>query len=59
MNDQSDPAVEASAARRLATDLPRGTGKPVAGRHCCFIEHSRAVTERLLAHIEEYGEKRA
>ena len=48
-----DPVLPASAAKRLATDLPRGTGESVEGRHCCFIEHSRAVTERLLAHVED------
>lgn len=50
-----DPVVDADAARRLAADLPRGAGEPVEGRHLCFIEHSRAVTERLLAHVDEHG----
>jgi pimeloyl-ACP methyl ester carboxylesterase len=47
-----DPVVPASAARRLADDLPRGEGEAVEGRHLCFVEHSRAVTDRLLAHVE-------
>ena len=52
-----DPVVEASAARQLSADLPRGTGEPVEGRHLCFVEHSRAVTDRLLAHVEDSGER--
>lgn len=55
---QEDPVVPASAAERLATELPRGVGEPVEGRHLCFVEHSRAVTERLLAHVDEHGEYR-
>jgi 3-oxoadipate enol-lactonase len=51
-----DPAVDPSSALQLAKDLPRGTGEPVEGRHCCFIEHSRPVTERLLAHLDEHSD---
>ncbi len=47
-----DPVVPASASTRLAEDLPRGESQAVEGRHLCFVEHSRAVTDRLLAHIE-------
>jgi len=47
-----DPVVPASAAERLAAELPRGEGKAVEGRHLCFVEHSQAVTDRLLAHVE-------
>ena len=51
-----DPVVAPGTARRLAEALPRGTGEAVEGRHLCHIEHSRAVSERLLAHIEEAGD---
>lgn len=48
-----DPVVPAAAGRQLAEDLPRGTYEPVEGRRLCFVEHSRAVTERLLEHLDE------
>jgi pimeloyl-ACP methyl ester carboxylesterase len=51
-----DPVVPASAAEGLAEELPNGIGEPVEGRHLCYIEHSRAVSERLLAHIEDASE---
>jgi pimeloyl-ACP methyl ester carboxylesterase len=51
-----DPVVAPDAARRLAEELPRGTGEAVEGRHLCHIEHSRAVSERVLAHIETAGD---
>lgn len=47
-----DPVVPASAGERLAEALPRGEYEPVEGRHLCFAEYSRAVNERLLAHID-------
>jgi pimeloyl-ACP methyl ester carboxylesterase len=50
-----DPVVSASAGERLAEALPRGEYEPVEGRHLCFVEHSRAVNERLLAHIDDAG----
>jgi pimeloyl-ACP methyl ester carboxylesterase len=49
---RDDPVVSPAAAERLAAELPRGTGEPVEGKHLCFVEHSRAVTERLLAHVD-------
>ncbi|MFC7134656.1 MULTISPECIES: alpha/beta fold hydrolase [Salinibaculum] len=51
-----DPVVPASAGESLAEDLPRGRYEPVEGRHLCFVEHSRAVTERLLEQLDEYGD---
>jgi 3-oxoadipate enol-lactonase len=48
-----DPVVDPSAARRLVEELPRASGEPVEGRHLCFVEHSRAVSERLVAHLED------
>lgn len=53
-----DPVVPAEAGRRLAADLPTGTFEPVEGRHLCFVEHARAVTDRLLAHLEDATGKR-
>jgi len=49
-----DPVVPASAGEQLAEGLPRGEYEPVEGRHLCFVEHSRAVTERLLVHLDEH-----
>lgn len=44
----SDPVVPAAAGRALARGLPRGRFEAIEGRHLAFIEHSRAVTDRLL-----------
>lgn len=52
-----DPVVPASAGRALAEDLPRGTFEAVEGRHCCFVEHARPVTDRLLAFLEEQADE--
>lgn len=51
-----NPVVPVDAGRRLAADLPRGTFEAVEGRHLCHVEHSRAVTDRMLAFFEERGE---
>jgi pimeloyl-ACP methyl ester carboxylesterase len=50
-----DPVVELAAGRELAGDLPRGTFEAVEGRHLCFIEHARAVTDRLFAFLEDHA----
>lgn len=50
-----DPVVSVEAGRHLADDLPRGTFGAVEGRHLCFVEHSRAVTDRLLAFLDEHA----
>jgi len=44
----SDPVAPVAAGRDLARGLPRGRFEAVEGRHLAFIEHSRAVTDRLL-----------
>jgi pimeloyl-ACP methyl ester carboxylesterase len=49
-----DPVVPASVGRDLAEDLPRGTFEATEGRHLCFAEHSRAVSDRLLGFLEEH-----
>ena len=51
-----DPVVLPEAAQSLSADLPRGTGEAVEGPHCCFIEHAPAVTDRLLALLDEQTE---
>lgn len=48
-----DPVVPAAAGETLAEGLPRGTFVPVEGRHLAFVEQSRAVTDRLLAFLDE------
>ena len=50
---ETDPMVPPGAARALAEGLPRGRFEAVAGRHCCYVEHSRAVTDRLEAFLDE------
>jgi len=42
-----DPVVDPDAGRELAEGLPRGSFEPVEGRHLPYIEHARAVTDRL------------
>ncbi len=49
---EDDPVVPPSAGRTLAEALPRGEFEAVRGRHCCYLEHSRAVTDRLAAFLE-------
>lgn len=48
-----DPVVGLEAGRSLAEDLPLGRFEPVEGRHFCFVEHSRAVNDELLAFLAE------
>ena len=52
----ADPVVPPAAGEELAEALPRGEYEPVEGRHLCFVEHSRAVTERVLAHLDAHGD---
>ncbi|WP_424002048.1 alpha/beta fold hydrolase [Haloarcula salina] len=51
-----DPVVAPDAAEALAADLPRGSAEAVEGRHCCYVEHAPAVTDRLLAMLDEHAE---
>jgi 3-oxoadipate enol-lactonase len=48
-----DPVVPIEAGRDLADSLPRGTFEAVEGRHLCFVEHARAVTDRLAGFLED------
>lgn len=48
-----DPVVSVEEGQNLAETLPRGTFEAVEGRHLCFVEHARAVTDRLVAFLEE------
>jgi len=50
----SDPVVPADAAESLGRDLPRGTATAVEGRHLSFVEHATAVTDRLVAFLDEH-----
>ena len=52
-----DPVVPADAAQSLARDLPRGSGEAVEGRHLSFVEHATAVTDRLVAFLDEHANK--
>jgi len=49
-----DPVVPSDAAESLADDLPRGTSEAVEGRHLSFVEHATAVTDRLVAFLDEH-----
>ncbi|MFC6756521.1 MULTISPECIES: alpha/beta fold hydrolase [Haloarcula] len=51
-----DTVVPGDAAERLGADLPRGEATAVEGRHLSFVEHSRAVTDRLVAFLDEHTE---
>ena len=50
-----DPVVGTDAAESLGRDLPRGTATAVEGRHCSFVEHATAVTDRLVAFLDEHA----
>ena len=54
---EDDPVVPPGPGRQLARDLPRGRFEPVAGRHCCFVEHSRPVTDRLVGFLETVADE--
>lgn len=42
-----DPVVPIEAGRDLARELPRGEFEAVAGKRCCYVEHSGAVTDAI------------
>ncbi|PSP60931.1 alpha/beta hydrolase [Halobacteriales archaeon QH_7_66_37] len=48
-----DPVVPTSAGRSLAADLPRGTFEAVEGRRLHFVEHARAVSDRLAVFLDD------
>jgi len=48
-----DPVVSLETGRRLAEELPRGRFEPVEGRRLHFVEHSRAVSDRLVTFLDE------
>lgn len=48
-----DPVVPVEAGQKLADGLPRGTFEVVEGRRLCYIEHSRAVNDRVLDFLDE------
>ena len=50
-----DPIVDSEVGRTLAADLPNGEFEPVEGRHLPYVEHSRAVTDRLDGFFERTG----
>ena len=53
-----DPVFPAEAGRKLAADLPNAAFEAVEGRHLCFVEHARAVTDRLLDFLDEHSPQR-
>ncbi len=50
-----DPVVPMATGADLADGLPRGAFEAVEGRHLCHIEHSRPVSDRILAFIDEHS----
>ncbi len=50
-----DPVVPSDAAESLGADLPRGEATAVEGRHLSFVEHATAVTDRLVAFLDEHA----
>ncbi len=53
-----DPVASPETGRRLAATLPGGSFEPVAGRHLCFVESAGAVTDRLVAFLDEHSHGR-
>lgn len=53
----ADPVVDITDGRTLAETLPRGTFEAVEGKRLCFIEHSRPVTDRLFAFLDEQTDR--
>lgn len=53
MHGVDDVVVPASAGESLATDLPRGEYQAVEGGHWFFIEQSAAVSDALVAWLDE------
>jgi pimeloyl-ACP methyl ester carboxylesterase len=49
-----DPVVPIRAGRELAEGLPKGSFQSIEGRHLCFIEHARAVNDRILGFLNEH-----
>lgn len=54
---RDDPVVAHDVGRALAAELPRGVFETVEGRHLAHIEHSRAVTDRLLGFLSEHSSR--
>ena len=50
-----DAIVDPGAGETLAEALPRGEYTAVEGGHCCFVESAQAVTDELLALLEDAG----
>jgi 3-oxoadipate enol-lactonase len=53
-----DSIVPLQAGKRLGTGLPNGTFEAVEGRHLCFVEQARPVTDRLFAFLDEHATDR-
>jgi len=51
----ADPVVPTDAAESLGRDLPRGSAEAVEGRHLSFVAHATAVTDRLVAFLDEHA----
>lgn len=52
----ADALVPPESGRELANALPRGEFDPIEGAgHCCFVERSRAVNDRLVGFLEEHA----
>ncbi len=53
-----DELVPASAGRELARGLPRGEFVELDGAgHCCFVERSRTVNDRLLGVLRRHADE--
>lgn len=50
-----DPVVPAAAGEALAEGLPRGEFVPVVGRHLAHVEQGPAVTDNLVAWLDDDG----
>ena len=57
-NGLEDPVVDPDAGRELGEELPGGSFEPVEGKHLHYVEHARAVTDRLDGFFQDATEAR-
>ena len=55
MSGTDDRVVDPAATARLADELPRGEHRGVEGGHLFFLSESAAVSDELLAWLEEHA----
>jgi len=56
LSGTDDAVVDPDATARLADRLPRGEHRRVEGGHLCFVSESAAVSDELLAWLDEHAD---